>query len=150
MMIVLTQSGGRLLNGDTPWGRFHVEWDASGKLVAESIELKVPDQHRSPIVIIPGPGDLLDAMIKGVGVEDPNCPACDARRTQMNAWWHAMFGNEPMTLARLRKYLKAHRHAIEGWLDEEAAKRGIEVTLAMKAKAIAAGVRYWRARKGAG
>lgn len=40
-----TRSGGRVVIGDTPWGRFCVEWDGDGKLVAHEIKIRTPGDH---------------------------------------------------------------------------------------------------------
>jgi hypothetical protein len=29
-----TPTGGRISQGDTPWGKYRVEWDAAGKLIS--------------------------------------------------------------------------------------------------------------------
>jgi len=42
MRIQPTKGGGRVLEGDNAWGKFRVEWDAAGKLVSESMEIRTP------------------------------------------------------------------------------------------------------------
>lgn len=44
-----TENGGRILEGVSPWGKFRVEWDAAGKLVSESLELKTPPETPAQI-----------------------------------------------------------------------------------------------------
>lgn len=43
MMIRPTPSGGRVAEGDTPLGRYRVEWDADSRLISERLELREPD-----------------------------------------------------------------------------------------------------------
>lgn len=43
MMFLPTKSGGRVVHGETPWGAFRVEWDASGRLVSERLDIREPD-----------------------------------------------------------------------------------------------------------
>jgi hypothetical protein len=100
--------------------------------------------HRPQLAYgLPGPGDLLEAMIKGLGFEADRSCSCEARKRQMNAWWIADHGNNPMTLLKLRAYVKKYRTQIEPWLEEEASKRGIAIDRKMKARALAAGMRAW-------
>lgn len=40
-----TPSGGRLLTGDLPHGKFRVEWDARGRLISEFCEPRTPPQR---------------------------------------------------------------------------------------------------------
>lgn len=42
-----TSSGGRVITGDTPYGRFRVEWDADGQLVSEWIEMRSPETREN-------------------------------------------------------------------------------------------------------
>ena len=39
-----TPTHGRLLQGDTPYGKFRVEWAADGTLISESIEIRRPPE----------------------------------------------------------------------------------------------------------
>jgi hypothetical protein len=38
-----TPHGGRVVIGDTPYGKFQIEWDADGQLVSESCTIKTPN-----------------------------------------------------------------------------------------------------------
>lgn len=44
-------SGGRTLIADTPIGKAHVEWDASGTLVFERIEIRSPSASKHQALI---------------------------------------------------------------------------------------------------
>ncbi len=46
MSIKPTEAGGRVIQADTPWGRFHAEWDAAGRLVYEECEIRTPAGHQ--------------------------------------------------------------------------------------------------------
>jgi|GEM_PF-4105201 len=46
-----TQSGGRLLQGNTQWGHFRVEWNAAGNMISEHVELKTPASNRKPLPV---------------------------------------------------------------------------------------------------
>lgn len=79
MQIYVTKQGGRVVQGDTPHGRFRVEWDADGALVSESIEKPA------------GPGDIIAAITSAVGIKP--CGKCAARRASMNsAGWRGLPG----------------------------------------------------------
>jgi hypothetical protein len=40
-----TRNGGFVVIGDTDWGRFHVEWDQSGQLVADHLDRRDPSTN---------------------------------------------------------------------------------------------------------
>jgi hypothetical protein len=42
MSIIPTPSGGRVVEGSTPWGCFRVEWNAGGELMSHSLAIKTP------------------------------------------------------------------------------------------------------------
>ena len=63
MMIRPLPSNGRVVEGDTPWGRFRVEWDAAGKLISESVEIRRPPE--------PIPADFDPNTLKHGGCCDP-------------------------------------------------------------------------------
>ena len=110
---------GRILTGDTPWGRFRVEWDAGGNLVSHEIEIRTPISAAAPThaenPCTTGPGALLKRAIQTMtgDTPGPGC-ACNRRCKKMNDWgWWGCWRN---------------RDTIAGWLVEEAAKRGHTVT----------------------
>lgn len=79
-----------------------------------------------------GPGLVLAVVIKQVTGE-PACAACLSRASQMNEWgW-------------IKCWKK--RKTIEGWLIEEAAKRGIKVAKKRASSLLAAAFREYRKKK---
>jgi len=45
MQVKPTQSGGRIAQGDTPFLKYRVEWDAHGSLISDSCEIRTPEGH---------------------------------------------------------------------------------------------------------
>jgi len=43
-----TANGGRVVHGVTPWGKFRVQWDLTGRLVSEYLEFSEPDIDAPP------------------------------------------------------------------------------------------------------
>jgi hypothetical protein len=72
-----TQSGGRRIEFDTPFGQGHAEWDADGRLVSESLEIRSPVPQRSR-----GLGDTIAKGTKLIGIKP--CGGCDRRRRLLN------------------------------------------------------------------
>ena len=71
-------SGGRIIRGSTIYGDFRVEWDASGNLISEHIDIKQPPQ---PI------GTHLHRIIqRDIGIEPAKKCGCEALIKQMNKW----------------------------------------------------------------
>ena len=84
---------GRILEGDTPYGRFRVEWDAHGNLLHHEIEIREP-----PKLI----GDRIESLTKKLGI--PTCGGCRKRKKQANevhAAWNRVVGNT-LTILHLR------------------------------------------------
>jgi YD repeat-containing protein len=79
MKLYPTSSNGRIVHGDTPWGRFRVEWDAAGKLIAQEIEMRTPE------------GGAAAALTKP---PEAGCSGCqqgksEPRQPQDLSAWHA-------------------------------------------------------------
>lgn len=64
-----TKSGGRVARGKTLHGNFYVEWNADGKLIASSIEIKYAT------VQCVNCGQATDAGV-------PNCTSCNAPQSK--------------------------------------------------------------------
>jgi hypothetical protein len=79
--------GGRVAEGDTPYGAFRVEWDGAGKLVSESIQLRTPPPPPS-VPTNPQPrrcagcGGMSAAEIEQFRLEDAD-EAADRRAKQI-------------------------------------------------------------------
>lgn len=71
-----TPTGGRIAEGKTPFGDYRAEWDADGKLVAESCELRDPAKSR-------GLGDTIAQATKAIGIKP--CGGCKKRQAKLNA-----------------------------------------------------------------
>lgn len=50
MIFKPTPTGGRLAEGDTPHGRYRVEWDAAGELVSDECEPRNPNPVNLAVV----------------------------------------------------------------------------------------------------
>ena len=112
-MIKPTPSRGRVVAGDTPWGKFRVEWDANGKLISESIEIRTPTQPTDtpPTPSILRPGDVLSYAIQAVtGKPAATCGPCAAHVREMNqrGWLWCL----------------RNRETVAEWLVEGAKRRG--------------------------
>lgn len=71
MILNPTKSGGIVVKGDTAYGRFRVEWDATGQLVSESCE--IPSR---------GLGDTIEKATSKIGIR--SCGGCKRRRDWLN------------------------------------------------------------------
>ena len=81
MKILKLKSGGRLVLGNTPHGRFRVEWDAQGRLVSEWIEIREPASAKEAA---PGVGDHMHTLMQArYGI--PACQRCVEMIDRMNA-----------------------------------------------------------------
>lgn len=89
-------------------------------------EKSAPQQPRKS-----GPGDKLHWLIRQITGYDPSSGClCVPRMQQMNQWgWLGCWRN---------------RTTIYGWLKEEAAKRGVEVTDAKLGSLLKAAFKEWR------
>lgn len=68
MIFTPTKSGGRLLSGDTAFGRFRIEFDSAGVLIGYEMELR--DQP-------PPPEDDTACVHRGAVVGERECSTCD-------------------------------------------------------------------------
>jgi hypothetical protein len=71
-----TKSGGRILQGKTPYGDFVVEWDAAGQIIRQSLTLRTPDVKRIDVSNIDNRS--LQALNTGAESEDGGCSPCEA------------------------------------------------------------------------
>ncbi len=107
MRFAPTPTNGRVLEGDTPFGRFHVEWDAAGQLVRESLELRepaTPDSAGPPSEPRPRPTlammrDWTIAALGGSYVDvatqrerEATCATCDHVKTDAAGPWCGVCG----------------------------------------------------------
>ena len=105
---------GRIVEGDTPYGRFRFNIDADGKLIDYEFEMRTPDAPPPPAPRPLSPGSLLTTAIRLITGEEPG-PACKckARAQKMNEWgWLGCARN---------------RATIAEWLVDEARKRNHEI-----------------------
>lgn len=121
--------GGRIIRGDTPYGRFRFEVDRDGVLVDYVFDVRTPeptakqgsvDVPRSNATTIQppaprlSPGSLLTTAIKLITGEEPGAQCkCKARSRKMDSWGWMKCWRE--------------RAAIAEWLVEEAQKRNHEI-----------------------
>jgi len=78
MLIAETQSGGRIVEGDVPLGKYRVEWNAAGELVSETIEIRDPSLPAKSR----GVGDTIAKVTKAVGIRP--CGGCKKRQQLLN------------------------------------------------------------------
>lgn len=74
-----TPTHGRIVTGDTPYGKFRVEWAADGTLISESIEIREPEPEP---VASRGLGDTVAKITKAIGVRP--CGGCSKRQATLN------------------------------------------------------------------
>lgn len=70
MQINPTSSGGRVVQDDTPFGRFRVEWDAHGTLISETLEIREPETRANT-----------PCIHRGEYVTDIACESCKGKVT---------------------------------------------------------------------
>ena len=75
MKFIPTNNGGRLLEGNTKFGDFRVEWDKDGLLISQSITIKTPEPSK-------GFGDTIKKVTEALGI--PQCGGCKQRQDALN------------------------------------------------------------------
>ena len=116
MRIRSTATDGRIVEGDTSYGCFRVEWAADGALVSHEIEIRTPQQApQTPATpSIMRPGDVLAWAIQHVtGKPAATCGTCAV---------HVRTMNEKGWLWCVR-----NRATVTQWLIEGAKRRGHEI-----------------------
>ena len=77
-----TDTGGRVVEGDTPYGKFRVEWDADNVQVSESMQKRTPDTPDT----IAKPGTAIANTLARAGFH--KCPPCHKRAAWLDRQWY--------------------------------------------------------------
>ena len=98
MAFTQTRAGGRVAVGNTPYGRYRIEWDRDRQVLQEFVTYAAPP--RAPLEpppdpgsrIVP-PGDWFSAVVYVVTMgRVTSCGPCDSRRKWLNCiGWRGLF-----------------------------------------------------------
>ena len=86
MKLTPTTTGGRVVEGDTPWGTFRVEWGPDDVMISENMDKRTPatlpgtaQRKRN------GPGTFISNGLKRLGAKP--CRGCNKRATWLDCQW---------------------------------------------------------------